>query len=104
MGTQAAVNNIATALGSNRTLVTLLRFSVRRLTMIISALWLRTSSTFTWEEGSLPESLENDGQLLSGCEIVRKIAPTSLSRDRSIKDAAIYQSFPVCFQKERGIS
>ena len=37
-------------LGSIRTLATLLRPWMKRLSMIISAWWLCTSTKFTWEE------------------------------------------------------
>ena len=75
--------------GSTGTLVSLLRPWIRRFTMIISAWWLRTSSKFMWEEvKGQPENLEN-GQLLSGCGFIQRIAPPSLSRERRIK---IHQS------------
>ena len=58
-------------ISSTRTLVTLLRPWIRRLTIIISAWWLRTSSKFTWEK--VKRQPEN-GQLLSGCGFVQSIA------------------------------
>jgi len=53
--------------------------------MIISALWLRTSSKFSGKKSKKqPEKLENR-QLLSGCGFVQKIAPPLLFRDKRIK-------------------
>ena len=51
-------------MSSTHTLVTMLRPWIRRLTIIISAWRLQTSSKFTWEK--VKRQPEN-GQLLSGC-------------------------------------
>ena len=69
---------------STRTLVTLLCPWIRSFTIVISVWWFLTSCKFTYEEvKSQPQSLEN-GQLLSGCEVLQRIAePPWLSRYRS---------------------
>jgi len=52
--------------------------------MIISALWLRTSSKFSGKKSKEPENSEMDNSL-SGCGFVQNIAPLLLSRDRRLK-------------------
>ena len=54
-------------LGSTRTLVTLLRPWNRRITMIISAWWLRTSSKFSGQEFEETTGTLDHRKLLSRC-------------------------------------
>ena len=72
-------------MGLTCTLVTLLRPWIKRLTMIISARWLRTSSKFMWKEVKRQQEKLENGLLLSGCGIIQRRGPPSLSRDRRIK-------------------
>ena len=67
--------------------ITLLRLRVRRYKATTIFAWcLWASSKFTWEKGpkSQPKNLEN-GQPLSGCRLVLRIAALSFSWDRRMK-------------------
>ena len=80
---------------STPTLVTLLRPWIRRLTIIISAWWLRTSSKFTWEE--VKTSTGNLGKWSTPKRVrirPRHSAP-SLSRDKRIKMHQSINQLPV---------
>ena len=72
-------------LSSTRTMIRLLRSWIRRCTMIIFARWFQTSNKFNRKKVKRqPENL-NNGQLLSECEFVQRIASSSLSRGRKRK-------------------
>ena len=86
-------------MSSTRTLVTLLRPWIRRLTIITSAWWLRTSSKFTWEEVKTSTGKLGKWSTPKRVRICPKYSARSLSRDRRIKMHQSINHFQIFHQK-----